>query len=332
LSPQKGGAWKETILYEFSGGSDGDEPNGGLAIDGAGNLYGVTRFGGANNSGTAFELSQGPSGWTETLLYSFCSLPSCADGGDPLFAPLLDPSGNLYGTDGGYPGVAYELSPGLSSWTENVLYTFCSQPNCADGTDPEALVRDSAGNLYGPTESGGSDGYANGAGVVFSLRREPDGGWSYLKLHDFAGNRLGAGSLAITLHGSGLFGDTAGCGTSYCGTLFDLTVIDRKMQANRLYAFANNAEGLSPAGSLAFDSAGNMYGGTSLGGAICGCGVVFEMTPESGGTWQYQIIHDFDDQDGAAPQYGVVYHGGHLFGTTLGGRRFIKKIIFDITP
>jgi len=181
LSPQKGVGWIETILYEFTGGSDGDEPNGGLAMDASGNLYGVTRFGGTNDRGIAFELSPSDSGWSETVLYDFCSPPSCSDGSEPLFAPVLDGAGNLYGTAG---EVVYELSPGSSGWTETVLYTFCSQPGCTDGDSPWGLVRDSAGNLYGPADAGGS----SGNGVIFVLRPKSGGGqWRYEVLYNFQG-------------------------------------------------------------------------------------------------------------------------------------------------
>jgi uncharacterized repeat protein (TIGR03803 family) len=116
LSPQKGGSWSETILYSFGPNSSGNpiNPFGGLAMDQFGNLFGVTEMGGANDRGAAFELSPGANGWTEATLYNFCSLPNCADGGTPVHGPVLGPKGNLYGTDSGYPGVTYELSPGTN--------------------------------------------------------------------------------------------------------------------------------------------------------------------------------------------------------------------------
>jgi len=331
LSPQKDGSWTETILYSFTGAGDGYEPNGGLAMDASGHLYGVTRNGGANNRGTVFELAPGSRGWTETVLYGFCSLPSCADGADPFCGPVLDPAGNLYGTTSGHQGVTYELSPGPSGWTETVLYTLCSQPNCSDGDFPEGLVRDAAGNLYGPAEEGGN----TGAGVVFSLRQQPGGGWTYVKLHDFAGNKLGDGPTAVTLHEGALYGNTVGCGVTSCGTIYDLTASGRKIQANLLYVFTNTTEGATPDGNLAFDRAGNMFGATGDGGTGCGggCGVVFEMTPGSGGTWQYQVLHDFDGQDGELPGYGVTTDGrGHLYGTTLGGGApYYGGVVFEIS-
>jgi len=325
LTPEKGVGWVETILYQFTGGNDGYEPNGGLAMDAAGNLYGVAQSGGAYNTGTAFELSPDNGSWREATLYNFCSLPHCADGGVPFHGPILDPQGNLYGTAG---DVAYELSLSPSGWTETVLYAFCSQPNCTDGSDPQGLIRDTAGNLYGAAQSGGS---ADG-GVIFTLRPKPGGGWTYHVLYDFTTD--GAPD-AIDLHDGALYGNTVGCEVSECGTIFDLTASGRKIQANLLYTFTNSANGATPQGNLAFDSAGNLYGATGDGGSGCGvgCGVVFELTPGTGGTWQYQLIHDFDGYDGQLPQYGVIEHGGHLFGTTLGGGApYYVGVVFEITP
>jgi hypothetical protein len=291
-------------------------------MDGGGNLYGVTTFGGANGSGTSFELTRGADGWTEAILHSFCSPPDCSDGYAPGFAPLLDSKGDLYGTAG---DTAYELSPGPSGWMETVLYTFCSQPNCADGSDPHTLIRDSAGNFYGPAESGGG---ADG-GVIFTLRSKPSGGWVYHILYEFTHD--GAPD-AIALHNGALYGNTVGCEVGQCGTIFQIAASGGRIQRNTLYVFANSDDGATPEGNLAFDNAGNMYGAAGFGGAICGCGVVFELTPGAGGTWQYQLIHDFDDQDGALPQYGVVYHAGRLFGTTLGGGQYGVGVVFEITP
>jgi uncharacterized repeat protein (TIGR03803 family) len=171
---------KETILYRFTCGSDGCDPSAGVILDTSGNLYGTTFIGGAGfgNSGYGVVFKVDPSG-QETVLHTF----ELSDGANPASALLMDSAGNLYGTtdnggnlacEGGQGcGVIFELSPQANgSWTETILYTFCSLSNCTDGRVPfpGPLVRDAAGNLYGMTQLGGTSACGgSGCGVVFKL-------------------------------------------------------------------------------------------------------------------------------------------------------------------
>ena len=186
---------KETVLHSFcalkssqNACADGALPYAGLVLDRKGNLYGTTFSGGANNSnacygyyeygcGVVFKLT--PKG-KETVLYSFCpQYPSCTDGASPYAGLVLDQKGNLYGTTwlggdnnpcdtgGSGCGVVFKLTPGGK---ETVLYSFCAQDNCVDGSLPRAgLVLDEKGNLYGTTWLGGAPG---DGGVVFKLTPE----------------------------------------------------------------------------------------------------------------------------------------------------------------
>jgi len=106
------------VLYDFCSRSncrDGLDPTAGLIMDGAGNLVGTTYEGGTGPGGTAFALSHG-NGWTETVLYNFCSEQNCADGAGPVAPLIMDASGNLFGTgasggaNGDY-GTVFELKP-----------------------------------------------------------------------------------------------------------------------------------------------------------------------------------------------------------------------------
>ena len=154
----------ETVLHSFGRayvGPDGSQPYGGVVLDKKGNLYGTTGLGGANNSGTVFEMT--PDG-AETVLYSFGNQPG--DGAFPLAGLVLDKQGNLYGTTvyGGAHGggTVFQLTP---DGAETVLYSFGSQPG--DGTNPYAgLVLDKKGNLYGTTGAGGQYGFG---GTVFKV-------------------------------------------------------------------------------------------------------------------------------------------------------------------
>ena len=118
LTPAQGGGWTETILYAFgdNGAYDGAHPLSSLVMDGAGNLYGTTQFGGVHNGGTVFKLSQRGGIWRETILHSF-GKPTGAgpDGYAPWGSLVFDTAGNLYGTTSyGGPnddGVVFELTP-----------------------------------------------------------------------------------------------------------------------------------------------------------------------------------------------------------------------------
>jgi uncharacterized repeat protein (TIGR03803 family) len=151
-----------TTLYNFTGGSDGTFPDGGLQRDKDGNLYGMTFSGGAHNMGTVFKLT--PDG-TETVLYSFAG---GKDGGNPEGDVLLRGS-SLYGvtTGGGdascHCGVVFEVT---AANKEKVLRSFTGAT--ADGATPFAgVTRGKHGTLYGTTSFGGTlDG-----GTVFSLTK-----------------------------------------------------------------------------------------------------------------------------------------------------------------
>src|ERR1035438_880625 len=181
-----------TVLYSFTGGADGDYPQGRVVLDQLGNLYGTTspkgNGGGPCNTiggcGTVWELTPSHGGWIETTLYDFCSLPSCSDGTSPWGDLILDSAGNLYGTTlyGGSSGclglgcgTVFELMPnGNGGWKESILYTFSGT---SDGVWPySGVIFDKNGNLYGTTLYGGSSGCGGlGCGTVFELMPNGNG-------------------------------------------------------------------------------------------------------------------------------------------------------------
>jgi uncharacterized repeat protein (TIGR03803 family) len=175
LSPATGGSWTETVLYGFGGGSpNGYKPEGGLAIDAEGNLYGTTSSGGNGYGldGTAFELSPAGGGaWTFAVIHSFGAYET--DGFNPTSGMIFDADGNLYGTtfNGGTDlgGTVFELSPATGGvFDEQVLYNFAGPT--ADGIHPEAgLIFNSSGNLFGTTRYGGANGSGSSGGTVFEL-------------------------------------------------------------------------------------------------------------------------------------------------------------------
>jgi hypothetical protein len=189
LTPSAPGSlWSEKVLHFFcSPCTDGSIPESSLLVDGSGNLFGTTAFGG-KGQGIAYELS--PTGrrrWHETILYNFCSSADCTDGAYPQSALIADAQGNLYGTtqDGGSPclisnigslrcGVIFKLAQTGGSWSQSVLHTFCETTDCPDGGLPEGgLLMDASGNLFGTASSGGGHDVAynddTGGGTVFEL-------------------------------------------------------------------------------------------------------------------------------------------------------------------
>ena len=224
----------ETVLYSFTGGLDGCSPTG-VVLDAAGNLLGATGGGGdpGNCTGYGVIFKLDPEG-NFTVLHSFGG----GDGSGP--GPLiLDLQGNLYGTtqEGGAGdlclggcGTVFELSPNRDgTWTETLLYSFCSLESCADGREPLAgLVRDDNGNLYGTTAFGGTSPCSgSGCGVVF----EVGSGGTETVIHSFTGGRGGSqpsGALVQSPAGV-LYGVATGGGDTKCfppegcGLVFRLT-------------------------------------------------------------------------------------------------------------
>jgi len=170
LSPTANGGWAEKILHSFNG-TDGYDPYAGVILDAAGNLYGTTTNGGTGSCpyggcGVVYELVRQPGDiWKEKVLHNF----NGSDGFEPFANLIRDSTGNLYGTAfyGGDPqcncGVVFEVSPTANGgWSEKTVYAF----HGTDGAEPySSLIFDAAGNLYGTTFSGGS----NGGGTAFEL-------------------------------------------------------------------------------------------------------------------------------------------------------------------
>jgi uncharacterized repeat protein (TIGR03803 family) len=279
---------KETVLYKFTGTSDGDSPESLLVEDAVGNLYGTTVWGGASGLGTVFKVD---TNHRETVLHSFAGPPD--GGGDGAYAyqgVIRDVAGNLYGvaSAGAFDaGVVYEVD---AKGNEALLYSFTGGE---DGGGPDSvLLMDSAGNLYGTTEGGGNSecgGY--GCGVVFKLSPQSGGQWTESVLYTFCslkncadGERPLSGPLVMdtagNLYGTTYFGGNMNLCNGSCGVVFKL---DSTGKETVLHTFTGGADGAFPYAGLTIDGAGNLYGTTQAGGASCytsfTCGVVFKITP-----------------------------------------------------
>lgn len=221
-----GSKWNETVLYTFTGSSDGGQPAGSLVFDSGGSLYGTASSGGTSGSGVVFKLTPSGGSWTESVLYNFAG---GSDGGNPQSGVIFDAAGNSYGTTqfGGLGGgTVFELSPSHGGWTENVLYTFCSVSQCADGSQPLAgLTFDSAGNLYGTTSNGG----ASSEGVVYKLTQSGSS-WTETVLHSLSGSDGAQPHGGVILdqqgvvYGTAKYGGNTACDLGVgCGVVFEIT-------------------------------------------------------------------------------------------------------------
>jgi hypothetical protein len=350
----QGDALTETLIYEFQGkgGNDGESPNGGLVIDGQGNLYGVTAYGGtwdcvllgvSAGCGTVYELSppaEKGGAWKETILYSF---PTAKQGYVPNGNLVFDGAGNLYGatTYGGgkgttcdsfyqYCGAVFELSPPKTKggkWTEKVLHAFASG---TDGANPNGgLVFDSKGAIYGTTYGGGFEGGdcgSGGCGTVFELKppTKKSGAWAEKILHRFESSSDGGGpSAGVVFDKEGtLYGTTVGggAGNSPWGTVF--TVIpsaNGSWTEHLLHTFQDGDDGAEPRAGLVFDTEGNIYGTASIGGGPDFAGTLFRLKKNPAGRRTFAVLYSFkgvNNGDGAFPAGDIVLSAGSIFGTT----------------
>jgi len=307
LSPSPGGTWTETTLYNFSPGANGNDPFGGLVMDGAGTLYGTTALGGSGSiqgnpesgNGVVFELTPGANGvWTETVIYDFAGYP--VDGARPEAGLFMDQSGNLYGTTirGGNGacigtsgetvgcGTVFELTLQGGLWKETGLYSF--QDTGDDGLYPSASPAvDSAGHVFGTTLRGGSGSTrCPSCGTAFEIVRNTGGTWTEQRIFNFPGPD----------------GST------------------------------------NPASNLIIDAEGNLYGTAPNKVNGCNgfaCGTVFELVPSSGGAYAYNSLYTFTDTppDGGSPEAGVIFGpSGTLLGTTVNGGNANEGAVFAVTP
>jgi len=327
LAPGASAAGKYKVLYKFTGGTDGSQPEAGLILDTSGNLYGTTPQGGAFGDGVVFKLTKNSDGsWTESVLYSFAG---GTDGATPYAEVTFDASGNLYGTtySGGASsaGTVFQLAPNSDgTWTESVLYTFTGG---SDGANPYAgVVFDATGTLYGTTYGGGTQGL----GVVYKLTPNSNGSWTYGALHSFTGGKDGShpqlGNLTFDTAGN-LYGATNDGVDGYgdcpngndCGSIVELTPqSDGSWKEKVIFRFTGGTT-RNLNGTLVFDSAGRLYG-NSYGGDS-DYGTVFMLTLGAKGKWWQHVLYVFQgNQDGAYPIGGVVFDtAGTLYGTTVAG-------------
>lgn len=213
--------------------------------------------------------------------------------------------------------------------TETILYSFSG----ASGSSPDSnLIFDSAGNLYGTTNSGG----AYGLGTVFELSPQIGGTWIETVIHSFGSGTDGATPYSGLIFdaASNLYGTTVDGGRYGYGTIFEMSAGPGGSWNERvLHSFGSGKDGSQPVAGLILDSAGNLYGTTFYGGAY-GKGTAFELTPPASGAKE-TILHNFGvtSEDGENPYGGLVFDAsGNLYGTTYNGGIRTFGTAFELSP
>jgi uncharacterized repeat protein (TIGR03803 family) len=310
-----------TALHTFEGGAQG-LASSGLVRDGNGNLYGTA--GGGLGHGFVFEVAKNRA-YTE--LYKFEGSP---DGDLPTGSLSRDAAGNLYGMtllgggsndpmcpNGQGCGTVFELGP---TGRYEVLYSF---RNNADGAEPNSLIRDSAGNLFGVTSQGGKGCVpVSGCGTIFKLHTSG----KKTVLHSFTGGKDGStpsGGLVLdsagNLYGIASAGGDLACpynGGAGCGVVFKL---DTKGVERVMHAFHGGPDGNVPV-SVTLDAAGNLYGTTQSGPYKNTCGTVFKLDALGKLTNLHNIA---GGAEGCGPVGSLVRDAaGNLYGATVLGGYF----------
>jgi uncharacterized repeat protein (TIGR03803 family) len=315
------------VLYPLSDTPAGVNSYGGVTLDAAGNLYGMM---GVGSDGSVWELKHELSSWIFQPLYYFKPQD---DGRNPEDTVVFGPDGALYGTTyaGGYScfvgshecGTVFSVrsSPNpcgsaICLWNETRVHWFGGLGSFFDGSFPGygRLIFDSAGNIYGTTEDGGS----YGQGAVFELVNTGNG-WTEHVLYSFRGNTEPQNPFSgLTFASAGnLYGTTYLGGTNHAGTAFELIHSGQGWTEKTLYSFGGSNDGGNPIGGLVFDAAGNAYGSTEGRNGGLQSGTVFQLSPQADGSWHETVLYVLDGLYGPWGDL-VMDAAGNLYGTTPG--------------
>jgi len=336
LKKLAGGKWSEVLLHTFIGGvNDGEYPQyAPLVFDKAGNLYGVTEYGGTFNYGTVFELSLSGGVWTEKLLHSFAAYPK--DGAFPLAGLSFDTAGHLYGTtyQGGTKnyGAVFEMTQSKGKWTYKMIHSFAAG---SGGANPigGGLTMGKNGYFYGTTYYGGAP---YNAGTVYRLF-QARGVWVSQNVYVFSGGSSGANptsSLVMDAAGN-FYGTTYAGGAANLGTVFKLKAgANNKYTESIIHSFAGGTgDGSTPfyGAGVTLDAKGDLFGTTYYGGTA-NAGVLFELKLTNG-KYSESLVHSFlTSNDGYNPRGGVILVGADVFGTTYAGGTHGAGAAFEYKP
>jgi uncharacterized repeat protein (TIGR03803 family) len=300
-------------LYNFcklASCADGTDPRSPLVQATNGKFYGVTFGGGPFDSfGTIYQIT---SSGALTTLYAFCQLSECTDGDVPYGGMVQALNGTLYGTTagGGAHGGGTVFDIKTTGGTPNILYSFCSLSECADGDSPQAtLIQGTDGDFYGSTYDGGTFSYY---GNVFKVTSTG----AFTSLHSFDGTDGDEpnGGLTQAIDGN-FYGTTQVDGVNGYGTVYKITSSGTLTTLYNFCVSSSCPDGSFPEDPLVQGTDGNLYGTTFSGGAF-GHGTIFSITTAGVLT----TLHSFDNTEGGQPESGLVQDtNGTFYGTTYSG-------------
>lgn len=290
------------VIYNFTGGDDGANPNAGLVVGPDGQLYGTCQYGGIENAGAVFKMTTGGSiTLLQTLFGSY-------DGAEPLGALALGTNNVLYGTTsvGGQYGFGTVFQV-----TTNDFFNKIHDFSGSDGSSPAAALTFGAdGLLYGTTEYGGANNY----GTVFQMSLAGTINW------DFSFNNTnGAYPTGPMVQGSDLafYGTTGYGGTNGFGSVFKVTAVGTFAP---LYSLPGETLGSNPLAGLVPGGNNNLYGSVAYGGTN-EFGALFVISTSGG----FLSLYNFTGgSDGANPMANLCRSGSYNFygSDVLGGTNY----------
>jgi uncharacterized repeat protein (TIGR03803 family) len=312
------------LLYSFSAVNeegnnlDGSNPSAGLLQAANGTLYGTTSSGGANGSGTLFQISLDGS---FKLVYTFSALDikgNNREGCSPVAELIEGNDDNLYGTasEGGTNGLGAVFRYNLTQGTMSPLYSFSG---ASDGSKPlAALVQGSDDHFYGTASEGGTEAF----GALFKMSSSG----AVTPLYSFTNGMDGGNPVAPLLLGTNgsFYGTSTGPQNGF-GTVFEMTA---NGSLTLLYAFTGGNDGAYPQAGLVEGSDGNFYGTTSAGGTN-NEGAVFSVSSAGGFRPVMSFVGGFDGEEPQAPL--AQGDNGNFYGTTYQGGSAGNGVIFEMT-
>ena len=315
-----------TTLVSFDG-ANGQHPWAGLISDAAGDLFGTTCNGGANNYGTVFEIAKTDTGYSVPI-----TLATFGTGylKYTLSGLMSDAAGDLFGTtwSENYGGTVFEIPKTASGYGAlNIIASF----NLINGAYPYGdLISDAAGDLFGTTLLGGANDILSG-GTVFEIPKTSSGFGALITLAIFDGANGYYPRCGLISDAAGnLFGTTEYGGANNLGVVFEIAKTDTGYSAPITLATFDGGNGSNPYGNLISDAAGDFFGATSQGGSN-NDGTVFEIPKTASGYGPLYTIVSFNGANGSVPYASLISDAaGDLFGATSQGGANNKGAVFEM--